>query len=161
MLRELERQVIKELFEDAKKSDRTISKKLNVSQSTITRVRKGLERKGYIKTYTILPDFAKLGCEIVAFTFVKMRPEIRAKTEDLKKYVAEFSNVIYSSRGEGMGMTGVSVSLHKNYTDYVQKLSLLRQDWSMYLEDIQSFVVAIGEGTIKEFSLGCATECSK
>ncbi|MEM3551077.1 MAG: winged helix-turn-helix transcriptional regulator [Candidatus Bathyarchaeia archaeon] len=159
MLRELEKQVMKELLQNAKTSDRSLSKKLNISQSTITRVRKELERKGYIKNYTIMPDFGKLGCEILAFTFVKMRPESRAKTEDLKNYAANFPNVIYASRGEGMRMTGVAISLHKNYTDYVQKLSLLRQDWGQYLEEIESFVVAIGEGTIKEFSLGYVTEC--
>ncbi|MEM2104065.1 MAG: hypothetical protein QW717_04160 [Candidatus Bathyarchaeia archaeon] len=116
---------------------------------------------GNIKNYTILPDFGKLGCEIIAFTFVKMRPESRAETEDLKRYAANSSNVIYVSRGEGMRMTSVAISLHKNYTDYVQKLSQFRQDWGQYVEDIESFVVAIGEGTIKQFSLGYVAECLK
>ncbi|MGQ9460398.1 MAG: Lrp/AsnC family transcriptional regulator [Candidatus Bathyarchaeaceae archaeon] len=85
MLSDLDKKVLSELLRNAKISDRSLAKKLKVSQSTLTRVRNKLEREGYIRRYTILPDFRKLGWEILAFTFVKMNPEILSKIENAKK----------------------------------------------------------------------------
>jgi len=161
MLSDLDKKVLKELLRNAKTSDRSLAKKLKVSQSTLTRVRNELEREGYIRRYTILPDLGKLGCELIAFTFVKMNPEIQSKIEDVKKYANQWANAIYASRGEGMGMTGVIISLHRNYTDYLQKLTIFRKEWGKYLEELQSFITAVGEGTIKEFSLEYIAECLK
>jgi DNA-binding ferritin-like protein (Dps family) len=50
-------------------------------------------------------------------------------------------------------MTGVIISFHRDYTDYHRRLNLLRADWKELTEDIQSFVVSIGEGQFKRFSL--------
>lgn len=62
-------------------------------------------------------------------------------------------------KGEGMGMTGTILSLHKDYRDYLQKLTIFRKDWGQYLEELQSFVTVFDEGTIREFSLEYLAEC--
>lgn len=103
MLSDLDKKVLSELLRNAKISDRSLAKKLNVSQPTLTRVRNELEREGYIRRYTILPDFRKLGFELLAFTFVKMNPQIQSKIEDVKKYAAQWPNTIYSSREKEWG----------------------------------------------------------
>ncbi|MGB9854858.1 MAG: Lrp/AsnC family transcriptional regulator [Candidatus Bathyarchaeales archaeon] len=158
----MEKRVLKELLKNAKTSDRNIARMLNVSQATVTRVRRKLESEGYIKRYTVIPDFGKLGCEIVAFTFVKMNPQIySSKAEEVKKYAYQWPNAIYVSRGEGMGMTGIIISLHRNYTDYLQKLNIFRRDWGQYIEDLQSFITSVSEGTLKEFTLEYVAECLK
>jgi DNA-binding Lrp family transcriptional regulator len=159
MLSDLDKKVLMELLRNAKTSDRSLAKKLSVSQTTLTRVRNELERGGYIRRYTILPDFRKLGFELIAFTFVKMNPQIQSKIEDVKKYANQWPNAIYVSRGEGMGMTGMIISVHRDYRDYLQKLTIFRKDWGQYLEELQSFVTVIGEGTIREFSLEYLAEC--
>lgn len=64
-------------MKNSKRSDRELSKIVRVSQPTITRTR--LEREGYIKEYTIIPDFAKLGFELLAITFVKLRLRMLGK----------------------------------------------------------------------------------
>jgi len=61
--------VFSELLRNSKKSDRDIAKKLNISQPTVTRIRRKLETSGYISEYTIIPNFPKLGFEICAFIF--------------------------------------------------------------------------------------------
>ena len=64
---------------------------------------------------------------------------------------------------EGLGMTGVIISFHKDYTDYHHNLNLLRVDCKDFTEDIQSFVTTLKEGEFKRFSLtyhpsrGCMT----
>ena len=61
-----------ELMKNSKRSDRDLAKILKVSQPTITRTRKKLQETGYIRGYTVLPDLAKLGYEIAAFTFINI-----------------------------------------------------------------------------------------
>jgi len=155
MQKELHKELVRELLKNAKRSDRELAKVLKVSQSTITRTRHKLERNGTIQDYTIIPDFKKMGFEILALTFVKMRSEILTPEamEEAKKYAAKFPNAIFASTGEGLGMTGVIISFHPNYNDYHRKLNLLRVDWKDFTEDVQSFVVSIREGEFKRFSL--------
>jgi len=155
MRKELSEQLLRELIKNSKRSDRELAKVLKVSQPTVTRTRQRLDRDGMIEDYTIIPNFRKMGFEILALTFVKMRPDINLPetAKEARKYAAKFPNAIFASSGEGLGMTGVILSFHKNYTEYHNKLNLLRIDWKDFTEDIQSFIVPIGEGEYKKFSL--------
>jgi len=154
MRKELTKKLLIELLRNSKESDRKLAKKLGVSQPTVTRTRGKIEREGLIRSYTIIPDWKKLGFEIFVLTFVKMNPEVMSEElyRKLRTYAAKFSNVIFSSRGQGLGMTGVIMSLHKDYRDYSQKIGKFRNDWAQYLEDLQSFIMVTDEGEIKEFS---------
>jgi len=155
MRKELAQQLLRELLKNSKRSDRDLAKILNVSQPTISRTRHKLEKKGMVRDYTIIPDFRKMGFEILALTFVKMRSDvlIGETKERTKKYAAKFPNVIFASSGHGLGMTGVIISFHRNYTEYHKQLNLLRVDLKEITKDIQSFIIAIGEGEYKRFSL--------
>ena len=155
MRKELAKQLLRELLKNSKRSDRELAKVLKVSQPTITRTRHKLEQNKVIQDYTIIPNFREMGFEILALTFVKMRPEILSPEtmEEARKYAAKFPNAIFASTGEGLGMTGVIISFHKNYTDYHKCVNLLRVDWKEFAEDIQSFIISIGEGEFKRFSL--------
>jgi DNA-binding Lrp family transcriptional regulator len=155
MRKELSGQLLRELLKNSKRSDRELAKILKVSQPTITRARQKLEKDGMIEDYTIIPNFEKMGFEIFALTFVKMRPGIRLPetVTEVKKYATKFPNAIFVAQGEGLGMTGVIISFHKNYTEYHNKLSTLRIDWKDFTDDLQSFIVPIGEGEYKRFSL--------
>lgn len=154
MRKDLPMKLLIELLRNSKESDRKLAKKLGVSQPTITRTRSKIEREGFIRSYTIIPDWRKLGFEILALTFTKMDPKIVSEEliGKVRAYAAKFSNSIFASSGEGLGMTGVIMSLHKDYRDYARKLALFRSDWGQYMEDIQSFVMVTDEGVIKEFS---------
>jgi DNA-binding Lrp family transcriptional regulator len=160
MQKELKKKLIIELLRNSKASDRTLAKKLGVSQPTITRTRSSLEREKLIRSYTIMPDWRKLGFDIFALTFVKMDPKVVSAEliGKVRDYANEFSNSFFASSGEGLGMTGVIMSLHKDYRDYFQGLALFRRDWGQYMEDIQSFIMVTDEGTIKEFSFKYITE---
>jgi len=155
MRKELPQKLLRELLKNSKRSDRDIAKILKVSQPTLTRARHKLEKDGMIRDYTVIPDFRKMGFEILALTFVKMRSEILTPEvmEEARKYAVKWPNAIFASTGEGLGMTGVIMSFHQDYTDYHRKLNLLRVDWKEFTEDIQSFVVSLEEGELKRFSL--------
>ena len=144
-----------ELLKDSKRSDRELAKILGVSQPTVTRMRQRLVKDGVIKDFTVIPDFAKMGFEILALTFVKMRPGVLVPEtiEEAKKYAAKFPNAILSSTGEGLGMNGIVISFHRNFTDYHRQLNQMRNDWKEFLDDIQSFIISVGEGEFRRFSL--------
>lgn len=155
MRKQLPQKLLRELLKNSKRSDRDLAKILRVSQPTITRARHKLEKSKMIQDYTIIPNFRQMGFEILALTFVKMRPEILTPEVmmEARKYAAKWPNAIFASTGEGLGMTGVIISFHRDYTDYHRKLNLLRVDWKDFAEDIQSFVVSLEEGEFKRFSL--------
>jgi len=155
MRKELPQQLLRELLKDSKQSDRDLARVLKVSQPTIARTRHKLERDGMIQEYTIVPDFRKMGFEILAINFARIRPEILSPEirEKAKKFIEKFPNTIFASAGEGMGMNAVDFALYKNFTEFHNRVSLMRVEWKDVVEEIQSFVVVIGEGEFKRFSL--------
>ena len=155
MRKELPQKLLRELLKNSKRSDRELAKILKVSQPTITRTRHKLEKSGMIQDYTIIPDFKKMGFELLAINSAKLRPEILSPEtiEKVKEFAAKFPTTIFASAGEGMGMTAVSIALYRNYAEYHNKVNLMRLEWKDIIEDIQSFIVVIGEGEFKRFSL--------
>jgi len=155
MGKELPQKLLRELLQNSKRSDRELAKILKVSQPTITRTRHKLEQDGLIQDYSITPDFRKMGFEILAINLAKLRPEVLSPeiSEKARDFIASFPNTIFASSGEGMGMNAVDIALYKNYTEYHNRVNLMKTEWKDIIEDIQSFVVAIGEGEFKRFSL--------
>jgi DNA-binding Lrp family transcriptional regulator len=153
--KDLPQKLTLELLKNSKRSDRKLAKILKVSQPTITRIRHKLEKSGVIQEYTIIPDFQKLGFEIMALTFFKMSPEFYSPEflEKARKGAEKVPDAILISTGEGMRMTGVILSFHMNMTDYHRHLNMLRLDYKEVLEDVQSFVMPIGEAQFKKLSL--------
>jgi len=155
MRKELAQRLLRELLKNSKRSDRELAKILKVSQPTITRTRHKLEKNGMIKDYTITPDFRKMGFELLVINFAKLRPEILLpeRSEKLREFAAKFPNTMFVSTGEGMGMNTMRISFYRNYTEYHNSLNLMKTKWKDIIKDIQSFIVAIGEGEFKRFSL--------
>lgn len=103
------RSILKELAINSRQSDRDISKTVHVSQPTVSRMRGRLEKED-IRQYTIIPNLLRLGYEIVALTFLK-----RAVSDALKD-----GRVVFASEGMGLRQSFVIVSVHRNFTDYME-----------------------------------------
>jgi len=148
--------LLRALLKNSKRSDRDLAKAIKASQPTVTRNRKILGK--YIRSYTIVPEFAKVGYEIVAFTFAKARTyhkkEIEQKLDVAKKWVMDHPNVIFASDGEGLGKDTVMISLHKNYSTYADFMREFSVDFADFVSDSQSFIVSLKTGLIfKPFDL--------
>lgn len=142
-----------ELMKNSRRSDRELAKSLGVSQPTVTRVRKKLEKNAIIE-YTLIPNFEELNFEIMAFTFIRLVTSNEDLMEKAKEWTSRHPNVVYASNGLGMGMDGVIVSLHQNYTEYSKFISELRSEWAGHLRDAENFIVPLKrEMDIKPFSL--------
>jgi DNA-binding Lrp family transcriptional regulator len=151
--------LLKELLKNSRRSDREIAKLFGSSQPTVSRMRGQLDKKEYIKTYTVIPDFAKLGYEIMAFTFAKLK--YYPSTTDAKKiltraqdWVSKRPNVIFAADGEGLGNDIVMISFHRNYSKYAEFMRSYAMDWGDTISGFQSFIVSLDSGyKMKPFNL--------
>lgn len=150
------RQLVSELLKDSKRSDREIAKVLGVSQATITRMRHTLIKEGIIQKFTAIPDFAKIGYEIMAITLARAKATLtRNEQEKAKKLVLDRPQVIFVASAEGMGRNGVMISLHKNYADYHDFISNLRLRSEGYIEEVDTMLISLQSNMIvKPLSLG-------
>jgi len=121
-----------ELLKDSKRSDREIAKVLGVSQPTVSRMRWRLEEEGWIKDFTIIPDFVKMGYEIMAISSFKSKTG-KEITERSVKWTHAKPNIIFASRAHGMGKDAVKLG------DYVR--------------DHNSLLISLEERIVKPFSL--------
>lgn len=90
---------------------------------------------------------ARLGFEIVAFTFVKTRKEEHLMPEryeeavkNIRKWFVKQPNVIFASVGEGLGWDCIYVSLHKNYTGFAQLKRKHDMELSSLIAKSESFI---------------------
>jgi DNA-binding Lrp family transcriptional regulator len=143
-----------ELIKGARRSDRELAKALKISQPTVTRKRTRLEMEGLIKEYTIVPDLAKIGFEIIAFTFLAFMESTPELLERAREWCKKQPNIVFGSDGEGLGMNSIIVSVHKNYASFSKLITALRRDWQPNLKDTQSFILSMNrpELTVKPFS---------
>lgn len=156
-LKPLDYKILSELLKDANVSDRQLARKLGKSQPTITR-RRGKLEKSLIEGYTIVPRLKEMGFEIIALTFIAGKREelTRGKFEQAQEKARHWHskrpNVIFAGSGQGMGWTGVVVSLHTSYSDYVRFKNEHDDEFGEILADTQSFLVDLNpKTTLKPF----------
>jgi len=90
---ELDRQLMLELAKDARQSSAELSSKLEVSQTTIRRRIRQLQKR-HIVTFTAVPDPAKLGYILAAI--IALEVDLN-KIDEVTKSLATFENVRYVS----------------------------------------------------------------
>ena len=120
-VKDIDLKIVSGLMKNSKISDRKLADSIGVSQPTVTRRRAKLEKELSVQ-YTMIPDFAKLGMEILVFHFVQWKPTYTdMQTKDFQKRVDKFlsdhPNIIFISSGQGLGMSRIAISIHKNYSE--------------------------------------------
>jgi DNA-binding Lrp family transcriptional regulator len=150
VLKDLELRLVSELLKNSRRSDRELAKVLHVSQPTVSRTIKKLEEQGLIKEYTMVPDFSMLGFELMALTFISIKPTLdRTEAGEARRLAQEKAkespgNIMMLERGLGLKHTGVIISLHENYSDYRQFIMTFKeaQTTQAYVdENVESFLI--------------------
>jgi len=148
-------EILSELMKNSKISDRMLAKKLGVWQSTVSRHRKKLEREGIIQEYTLIPDFRKMGFEILLFHFLKLRADILTPNflPQIIKYFGKFPQVILAIRVTGEWDV-VAMSVHKSMSQAASMIDMFSLDWKEFIEgDLTFYAVLRDEFILKPFSL--------
>jgi DNA-binding Lrp family transcriptional regulator len=153
-IKDIDYRILAELLKNSNQTDRGLAKALGVSQPTVTRRITSLEKE-HLWEYSIVPDFAKLGYDIVAFTFVRYNTAEYAKLGGPEKVgavahevVSKNSCVIFASSGTGLGMTRVSVSIHKDYADYVKYKETVEKKLGAAIAQMETFFVSLSSDKV-------------
>jgi len=102
--------VLQALLQNPKRSDREIAREISISKSTVIRVRRRFEQEKLLN-YIALPDFSKLGFELMVFTVVKYNPTTSLKELKENNEVLTILDIVKES-------SCLVISVHKNYTSY-------------------------------------------
>ncbi len=136
-----EKELLFQLLRNSKLSDREIAKKLKTSQSTITRTRHKLEHK-FIKSYTIVPNLSKLGIKLIAFTLGNCPRPSPELMKSINNFIEEQPSVVFVGHGEGIGKTGIIISFHKDFSDFIEFTRKARVKCKAFGETLESFIVS-------------------
>lgn len=163
-MKDVELRLITELMKDSRRSDRDLAKRLNVSQPTITRTRQKLEKEGYIKEYTIIPDFKKLGFQMVSFTLAKLKRDVSedaiAETRGKLRQMLQKENVstILTMRGIGIDADYITIAFHESYDAYLRFIDLVRQQPILQVGDMRTFMASLSETQFRPLSFHTLAE---
>ncbi len=152
-LKDIDLKILFELMKNSKISDRKLAKTMGVSQPTVSRRRARLEKE-LVDSYTVVPKWAKLGYEILAFTFVKtiqtlgLRDKYEAAHEKGRKWLMNHANVIMSGGCRGMGVNGFMISVHKSYSDFDSFMAEHKRELGDMFTDVQTVLVNFGGSQI-------------
>ena len=144
-MKNIERKLLFELAKDSRRSDRELGKIIGVSQPTVSRLLKKMQ-KDYGLSFSVIPDLGKAGFEILAVTFNKreINPAEIIKAHAL---VEKFSNsIIYASTGIGSNLDAnrMIISVHRNYADYMRFVEYLRKEFrGLATVGTYSFIVSL------------------
>ncbi len=148
-IKDIDLKILSWLMKNSKISDRKLAEIIGVSQPTVTRRRAKIEKELSID-YTAIPNFKKLGMEIMAFHAVQWKPEgyeSLSQTEDFMKKVNEFlskhPNVIFASSGQGCGFSRIAITIHRDYSDFVKFRTEFQKEWGQCAAKHDSFIVSL------------------
>jgi len=149
-MRDVQSRILSELMKNSRRSDRELAKAAGVSQPTVSRMISKLEKEGYIREYAMVPNFRKLGFELISFIFVKLKKRDSETIEKLRKniqqkHIGKTLAPLLVMNGIGSGMNGdvVIVTLHRNYSEYTQAVALARSHPFVDVDLTASFLVSL------------------
>ncbi|MCW4021981.1 MAG: Lrp/AsnC family transcriptional regulator [archaeon] len=151
--------LLNELLIDSSRSDRELGKIIGVSQPTVSRTKKMLVEKGLIQGFSAIPNFYKIGYELMALTLVKIKSNLSSKEERqkghniIKEWMNKQNNVIFSSYCRGLESDAFIISFHPNYKDFDDFIQKHNRDLGYLLNDVKSALVNLdNQQTIKSFN---------
>jgi DNA-binding Lrp family transcriptional regulator len=150
-VKDVELKLIYELTKNSRRSDRELARAIGTSQPTVSRVIKKLKKEGIIREYTMIPDFIKLGYKIMALTFCSLK---ELNPEEYEEVIAaikmdsgdeQLQKIIMFERGLGLESTGVVVSLHEDYSSYVEFIDKLKEYPFLEMSKPGSFLISLDD----------------
>lgn len=142
----IELRLISELMKNSRRSDRELAKTLHISQPTVSRIIKRLEKLGIIKEYTMIPDFSKLGYEIMGITSLKVVEKPPTGFKDIRKVTLETEKSnphagLMIVNGIGNNKNRLFIDFYKDYSTYTQVIKVLKELPFIDVESVETFMV--------------------
>ena len=151
-----------EYLKDSSRSDKEMAKVIGVSESTISRMKRKLVEDGLVFQFSAMPNFSKIGYEIMAFSCVKFKPEKIPEIEARAKGWARNNHeILFTSRTQGMGMDALTISVHKNYADYAKFVKKNKMMFGDLMAEAHNMLIDLKGEVTKPFSLQYLAEEEK
>lgn len=93
MLDSKDERILRELMDDGRKSVVEISSELEVPRATVQERLTRMVKTGVIKKFTAVPDYSKIGMQVVAFIFVTFRSEQQVSQRVLAEQISRIPRV--------------------------------------------------------------------
>jgi len=147
-IKPVELRLIAELMKNSRRSDRELARTLGVSQPTVSRIIKRLEKEGIIREYTMIPDFGKLGYEIMGITSLQVSEKPQMGFKEIRKATieAEKSNPhagLMIVNGIGNNKNRLFIDFYEGYSSYAEVIRMLKQMPFIEIESMESFLVSL------------------
>jgi len=151
-LKDTKLKLVSELMKNSRRSDRELAKVIGVSQPTVSRTMKKLEKEEFLE-YSAIPSLAKLGYEILAVTLGKRKYEVHPKNaQKAKDFIRRHPNMIFVASGLGSGSDRMAISIHKNYSDYAKFMNEMKSEWEGYMSMAAFLVDLKGNDVLRPLS---------
>lgn len=139
-----ERFVLKDLIDNGRISDTSISKKLKISTQAVRKIRKKFENNGIIKKYSAIVDYEKIG--IKAFAIV----QLKITEKGLKEKVDLFNspNIIGSFKLPETNVTNIFIAGFESLEELDDYFTKIKEKYSGLIE-IQKMNVFSNSGLMK------------
>jgi DNA-binding Lrp family transcriptional regulator len=153
VLKETELTLVAELMKDSRRSDRELARAIGVSQPTVGRMIRKLEKEGVVKEYTMIPDFKRLGYSLCAFLFLKLKAPIRPeRLETAKEAVRQRLSktpfvILLLERGIGLSRDAVMICLYKDYASYAKHRNIIRGIPALETSNMEGFLIDLNDET--------------
>ena len=149
-LKAVEVKVMAELMKNSRRSDRELANIIGVSQPTVSRVIRKLEKEGYIKEYTMIPDFHKLGYELMGITSLQAAEKPQFEIDELRENTVKAEENrphagLMIVTGMSSNKNGLFIDFYENYAEYLKAIGALKKLRFIDVESIDSFLVNLGE----------------
>lgn len=150
-IKDVEWRLLSELMRNSRRSDRELAKAIGVSQPTVSRLIKRLEKEGFVKEYTMIPSFHKIGYHLLALTFVKLARNANAEQLDRAKRIATerlqqgpFGFILYKT-GMGLGYDAVLISFHEDYASFDRLRSEMKRSMDTGAVEMEVFLTSLDD----------------
>jgi DNA-binding Lrp family transcriptional regulator len=140
-------------MKNSRRSDRELGRVLGVSQPTVSRLIKKLEKEGTIREYTMIPDFRRLGYEIMGITSLAVQEGLsREKLHEVRKTSTELDKsnphaALMAVNGMNHGKNRLFISFYEDYSDYLNAMKLAKQIPFANVDSLESFLVNLEDET--------------
>lgn len=144
LIDDLDRQLLKLIVRDARKSIVSIATAAGETSQTIINRKKRLEQAGVITKYSLSIDHAKMGL-IFTKTFVYLQEVTRARLQDLYRYCAEQPNIFAVTTA--LGAWDVEIELEvENFEQMRRIMDELRVRFSDIVKNYESVIITEQSG---------------